>query len=549
MIELRLQQVVSGRPPTTIMRPAGLGAQPVPLAYHRRCRRYCRREARCSRLHATVALSVLPLLIFGGAQVHTRFIGRTTAVERRGVQFGRAPHAGERYYWGEEDWDRPPSPPSPDLPPLDTDGCFTQLQQQGYAVVASCSQPSNVRPAGGGGVPGESGPVLQVNGACVFVADDRCCEQADGLLWDVRFRGNLKYSAARLADLRQANPHQVWIAESTETYQSKLKRPLINPNVMKHMDYVAYWGLSADYPLLPNYDYRNQVHRDLLAWPGRNVTFQASESLSDLLAAKTGGVLYLSSYCTGNRKANFRGSGRDSFVRRMMTYLHVDSLGACLNNAQADAHDSGTPFRASAADLIAKYKFRVVLPNSLCEDYVVEKFSQTVLHATIPIFLGAPSGKNFDPGLAAGVHPAAIHVADFEGFEQLVEHIVHVAQVLAGALDGTSLYRSISPYFVDNCPATNRIRRRTCGTSSGSVKRPRRGRRTTTLCTAVGRAPRVYFSTRVSARWGASVPFLSRQMSQISQIIARGRGRLTCSTIWDTRRVDGKPTHTTQHHH
>ena len=190
---------------------------------------------------------------------------------------------------------------------------------------------------------------------------------------------------------------------------------------MKTMDYAAYFGMGADFPLLPNLDYRNKIHRDLLVWPGRNVLLQSARPLSTLLAAKTDGVMYMSSDC-----ASSHGSDRDDFVKRFMTYLHVDSLGSCQSNKQWDRHNTQTDFRNASAELISKYRFRLVLPNTICEDYVVEKFSQTLLFGTIPIFLGAPNGKNFDPGIAAGVHPAAIHVTDYDGFAQLVDHVQHL---------------------------------------------------------------------------------------------------------------------------
>lgn len=46
-----------------------------------------------------------------------------------------------------------------------------------------------------------------------------------------------------------------------------------------------------------------------------------------------------------------------------------------------------------------------------------------VPQGTIPIYLGAPNGHEYDPGLAAGVHPAMIHASDFASLAQLVRHV------------------------------------------------------------------------------------------------------------------------------
>jgi hypothetical protein len=328
------------------------------------------------------------------------------------VRRARSPSDNQTYY-GEENWDLLPLPAK--LPDLDPNGCFSAFEQQGYTIISTCSKPTNVRP--------QTGEVLRVSETCVFVPETVCCTNADGLVWDLRTQTHLRYRKNHLSKLRRQNPKQIWIAESTETYQTMGgMRPIGKAALLKYMDYAAYWG-SDDFPLLPNYDHRNKVNRDLLVWPGRHVRFQTAEPLSSLLERKQAGILYLSSDC-----ASSHGSDRDSFVKSFMTYLRVESLGSCLTTGTWDRHGSSTDFRNASAALIAKHRFRLVLPNSICDDYVAEKFSQTLLHATIPIFLGAPTGKKYDPGLAARVHPGAIHVVDFPGFAELAAHILYIVK-------------------------------------------------------------------------------------------------------------------------
>ena len=348
----------------------------------------------------------------------TRGGGHVGKLSREHVRYvpNRSPNRTRTYY-GEENWDLPPSPPH-SLPPLDSRGCFHAIQELGYKVVAQCSKPMNVRPARD-----QNEPQIIVD-KCVFVPDNRCCSLADGVTFDVRTRALLMLRAQHLNKMRRERPDQIWFAESTETYQSNEgQRPLGKKEIMKSMDYAAYFGMSADFPLLPNLDYRNKLHRDLLAWPGRDVMLTTARPLPILLAGKTGGVMYMSSDC-----ASSHGSDRDDFVKKFMTYLAVDSLGSCQNNKPWDKHNTRSDFRNASAELISRYRFRLVLPNTICEDYVVEKFSQTLLFGTIPIFLGAPNGKNFDPGLAAGLHPAAIYVTDFDGFDELVQHVQNVGK-------------------------------------------------------------------------------------------------------------------------
>jgi hypothetical protein len=360
---------------------------------------------------------VFLVLLRAGVDTHQRIVSLHMHLH----QNESAVLLSNKTYWGEEDWRIPPSPP-PGVPKLDRDGCFTKLHQQNYTVVAKCGRPNNVRPQ-----PAQPDEVLHILPGCVFTTDSRCCAKADGAVWDLRNSANLGINAAQLADFRSARPKQIWVAESTETYQSISTgtRPLGDASIMKLMDYAAYFGISADFPLLPNYDYRNEVYRDLIAWPGRNVALRTAQPLQVLLRGKKGDILYLSSDCV-----TAHGSKRDRFVSNVfMSHLKVDSLGKCVRTTQQqyDKHSSATNFRASSAAMIASYRFRLVNPNSICEDYVVEKFAQTVVHGTIPIVLGAPNAKRFDPGLAAGVHAAAIYVIDFDGIVELSDYIIEVA--------------------------------------------------------------------------------------------------------------------------
>ena len=206
---------------------------------------------------------------------------------------------------------------------------------------------------------------------------------------------------------------------------------------MRLFDYALFYGASeADWPFattgaLP------PTPKEL----GRDI----ASRLGALLALKKGphlrGVLYLSSNCNA-------ASNRDSFVRILTSHmagraLRVDSVGACLHNREvpddlvADEFDPTTnrSFRTSwnprfypaQVKLTQRYLFRVVAPNSLCEDYVTEKLTVTLHAGSVPIYLGAPNGKLWDPGLATGVHPAMIHAADFDSAAALARHVARVA--------------------------------------------------------------------------------------------------------------------------
>ena len=50
----------------------------------------------------------------------------------------------------------------------------------------------------------------------------------------------------------------------------------------------------------------------------------------------------------------------------------------------------GGGYRATASLLLQRYKFRLVIANSLCEDYVTEKLFECFSHGVVPIFAGTP---------------------------------------------------------------------------------------------------------------------------------------------------------------
>ena len=149
-------------------------------------------------------------------------------------------------------------------------------------------------------------------------------------------------------------------------------------------------------------------------------------------------VVYMASNCGA-------ASGRDSFMRTLNKFVDIDSVGKCartkdfpgpLRGLEFDAatgrskrdHWDGKGYESAASALLQRYKFRLVIANSLCEDYTTEKLFDCFRHGVVPIYLGSPGTyRQWDPGLAAGVHPAAIHAPDFDSMEGLARHILALA--------------------------------------------------------------------------------------------------------------------------
>ena len=276
---------------------------------------------------------------------------------------------------------------------------------------------------------GTDHPLIQHGGAfgvqtpagqrCVFLEenswrrDASCSNRVDGMMWGLEAAPN------PLPRRVSQNARQVWFAISTEVHNSYWKRPIGDSGVMSLMNYGMH--------ILPNSDFPTVVVKPPQHWGSLAGAF-AEEKLWE---GKSKGVVYLSSNCRTE-------SERDDFVRRAQHFLDIDSLGECAHNRDwpprlrtLEYNSDGENLRAiwnnsyqtSSSAIISAYRFRLVLISSICEDYYAEKIEQTLAEGTIPIYLGMPNSHDWDPGIAAGVHPAMIHVQDFDSLAELAAFI------------------------------------------------------------------------------------------------------------------------------
>ncbi|KAG0501876.1 hypothetical protein HPP92_001948 [Vanilla planifolia] len=75
--------------------------------------------------------------------------------------------------------------------------------------------------------------------------------------------------------------------------------------------------------------------------------------------------------------------------------ITVDSYGSCHRN-----HDGNV----DKVDTLKHYKFSLAFENSNEEDYVTEKFFQSLVAGTVPVVVGAPNIQDFAPSPASVLH-------------------------------------------------------------------------------------------------------------------------------------------------
>lgn len=101
-----------------------------------------------------------------------------------------------------------------------------------------------------------------------------------------------------------------------------------------------------------------------------------------------------------------------------MQEMPVDSYGKMLCNQDSQIG----PGQKLKHDLIARYKFTLAFENSVCEDYVTEKFFDPLLVGSVPVYLGAPNVEEYAPG-----ENCYIDVTKFENPRALATFLVDLA--------------------------------------------------------------------------------------------------------------------------
>ncbi len=91
-------------------------------------------------------------------------------------------------------------------------------------------------------------------------------------------------------------------------------------------------------------------------------------------------------------------------------YVPVDIYGRCGNLSFADGFDG-------FFDLALKYKFYLAFENSLCREYVTEKFWRTIRLPLVPVVMGGTDYK-----LIAPPH-SYIDVNDYPSIQALADYL------------------------------------------------------------------------------------------------------------------------------
>jgi hypothetical protein len=195
-------------------------------------------------------------------------------------------------------------------------------------------------------------------------------------------------------DLRRIRkyPGQKWVAWSME---SDINYPMLRFGpFMAQFDLTMTYRLDSDVPLV----YFGRWVRDHLLDPPREKTEEAP-------------AVYFAS------NSSDRG-GRREYIEELMRFLRVDSYGKSFRNREL-SEDRG---RESKISTIARYRFNLAFENSLTEDYVTEKFFDSLIAGCVPVYRGAPNIAEFAPG-----ENCYINAANFAGPREIADFLNRLA--------------------------------------------------------------------------------------------------------------------------
>ena len=126
-------------------------------------------------------------------------------------------------------------------------------------------------------------------------------------------------------------------------------------------------------------------------------------------AGKTKSVSWAVSNC---------GRARDKYVKKLLKYIKVDIYGGCSGRF---GQNNNCPRSRNCDDIFSTYKFYLAFENSVCPDYITEKFWRTFGWNSVPITL---TRDFYTPDI---VPPGSfISVQDFPSIKALAEYLLYL---------------------------------------------------------------------------------------------------------------------------
>jgi len=219
---------------------------------------------------------------------------------------------------------------------------------------------------------------------CVSTGDLSKQTVADAVIFVVSYK-----HVGNKPPIKRGKPDQVWIFKLGESPYGRNFRGYDSPEWTHQVNWTSSLMLDTDLPHGPGFV--------------RTRTEVPAKNYSAIYDLKTKTALWIASNCNAPSK-------RDIYVKRLQeSGLQVDVYGTCGSFGRKSADEMNK--------IIPQYKFYLSFENSLCEDYVTEKFIDRYNNDWI---LVARGGANYSKILPMKTY---INTADFASPKALAEYL------------------------------------------------------------------------------------------------------------------------------
>ena len=142
-----------------------------------------------------------------------------------------------------------------------------------------------------------------------------------------------------------------------------------------------------------------------------NATIVLKRNATTAAAVNESIVAWMVSHCPTEGR-------REDYVKELKRHIGVDSYGAC-GNLSCEKDNGANGSSKKCFDLIeSKYKFYLSFENSICTDYVTEKFFQIMTLNVVPIVYGGADYSRIAPP------HSYIDARQFQGPKQLADYLL-----------------------------------------------------------------------------------------------------------------------------
>ncbi|UJR21687.1 hypothetical protein I4U23_024764 [Adineta vaga] len=170
------------------------------------------------------------------------------------------------------------------------------------------------------------------------------------------------------------------------------------------IDFPMWYNLEQSYPAPATY-FNLEIYLNQLFAPAQ-IPFANKRT--------TASIVWIISNCNAY-------NGRQTFIKKLMSYIQVDSYGRCLNTIKLDNIKKR---QESNSVLYSSYKFVLAIENSNCKDYVTEKLIEAFASTSIPIVAsrnGKPDYTRFAP------KHSYINIYDFKSVKDCADYLKYLS--------------------------------------------------------------------------------------------------------------------------